>query len=102
MLKNEFFIPMEKWMTGFSILAILLGAVIIAIIDWTILGGVIVVYGALSLFLAYHLGVAPCVEELETGEILLVRSSLDARPRGETGEMQPEWLAEYETQKVAH
>ncbi|HSR32386.1 MAG TPA: hypothetical protein VLY63_17625 [Anaerolineae bacterium] len=97
MLKNEFLIPMEKWMTAISILAILLGAVLIAIVDWTILGGVTVIYGVLSLFLAYHLGVAPCVEELETGEVLLVRSGLDARLRGETGEMQPEWLAEYET-----
>jgi len=102
MLNNEFFIPMEKWMTGASILAILLGAVLIAVVDWTLLGGVIVVYGVLSLFLAYHLGVAPCVEELETGGIVLVRSSSDAKLRGETGEMQPEWLAEYETQKVAH
>lgn len=97
MLKNEFLIPMEKWMTAIGILAILLGAVLIAIVDWRILGGVTVIYGALSLFLAYHLGVAPCVEELETGEIHLVRSGLDARSRGEAGEMQPEWLAEYET-----
>ena len=102
MLKREFPIPLETWTTKVALLVILLGAAIIAFVGWTIVGAVIVFYGVLFLFLAYHLGAAPCVEETEAGEWLLRLDDGDVAPADQTGEMQPDWLAEYEARHPAN
>jgi hypothetical protein len=102
MMKREFPIPLERWLTGFGILAILLGAVLIAFVGWKTLGAVVVVYGLLSLFLAYHMGDAPCLEELETGDLILSKSNFNAEFDAKPGEMQPDWLADYKARNLAH
>jgi hypothetical protein len=102
MLKRDFPIPLERWMTGVAILAILLGAIIIAFVGWTLVGAVIVFYGVLFLFLAYHMGAAPCIDETETGEWILRIDDRDVTPADETGEMQPDWLTEYEARNPAN
>jgi hypothetical protein len=95
MMKTEFPIPLERWITGFGILAILLGAVLVALVGWKTLGAVVVVYGLLCLFLAYHLGIAPCVEELERGDLVRRRSEANVEGDDKLGEFPSQWLAGY-------
>ena len=75
MLNKEFPVPLEKWMTKIAILAILVGATLVAFIGWKIVGGVIMAYGILILFLAYHMGAAPCLEEVDR-DIYIVNARL--------------------------
>jgi hypothetical protein len=82
-------------MTGFGILAIFLGAMLIALVGWKTFGVVVVIYGLLCLFLAYHLAVAPCVEELERGDLIRRRSELNAEGDDILGELPSQWLADY-------
>ena len=102
MLNKEFPVPLEKWMTKIAILAILVGATLVAFIGWKIVGGVIMAYGILILFLAYHMGAAPCLEEVDR-DIYIVKTrepSVDPADRAE--EMQPEWLAESNIRNMAN
>lgn len=95
MTKTAFPIPLERWMTGFGILAILLGAVLVAFVGWKTLGAVVVVYGLLCLFLAYHLGAAPCLEEPDRGDQVRRRSESNAEGDDKLGDVRSPWLAEY-------
>jgi hypothetical protein len=102
MLNKEFPVPLEKWMTKIAILAILVGAVLVAFIGWVIVGGVIIAYGVLTLFLAYHMGSAPCLEEVDR-DVYVVRTKRPGVTQADREEeLQPEWLAESNVQKVAN
>ena len=54
---------LAKGMAGIAILAMLLGALLIGATSWKVPGWVIVTYGILVLFLAYHVSAAPCLDE---------------------------------------
>jgi hypothetical protein len=94
MLKREFPVPLEKWMTKIAILAIVVGALLFAVLGWKTIGVVVIVYGILTLFLAYHMGAAPCLEEVNKNVCLVKVKEPDLDPADGTEEMQPEWLAE--------
>lgn len=102
MLNEEFPVPLEKWMTRIAILAILVGSVLIAFVGWKIVGGVIVAYGILTLFLAYHMGAAPCLEELDKDVYAVKIEEGSLAPGEETGELQPEWLTEPNVRNMAN
>ena len=102
MLKKEFPVPLEKWMTKIAILAIFVGAILVAFVGWKIVGGVIIAYGILTLFLAYHMGAAPCLEELDRDVygVRIEKHSID--PADAAGELQPEWSTEPNVRNVAN
>jgi hypothetical protein len=50
-------------MVGIAISAMILGALLMGLTSWKIPGGVIVTYGILVLYLAYHVSAAPCVDD---------------------------------------
>jgi hypothetical protein len=102
MLNKEFPVPLEKWMTKIAILAILVGALVIAFVGWKIVGGVVIAYGILTLFLAYHMGAAPCLEEVNRDVYIVKVKEPGVDPADETEEMQPEWLAESNIQNAMH
>ena len=102
MLSKQFPIPLEKGMTKGGVIIIFLGATLIVLAGWKIVGWVLIVYGILLLFLAYHLGVAPLVDDEETG--ILIRDASDpcAVPRAGTEKKSPEWLGDHEVQNLAN
>jgi hypothetical protein len=102
MLNKESPVPLEKWMTKIAILAILVGAVLVAFIGWVIVGGVIMAYGVLTLFLAYHMGSAPCLEEVDRDVYVVKTRRTRAAHADREEEIQSEWLAESKVQKVAN
>ena len=102
MLNEEFPVPLEKWLTRIAILAIVVGSVLLALVGWKIVGGVVVAYGILTLFLAYHMGAAPCLEELEKDVYAVKIEEGSVAPGDETGERQPEWLTEPNVQNMAN
>ena len=57
---------LAKGMAGIAILAMLLGALLIGATSWKVPGWVIVTYGILVLYLAYHVSAAPCLDELDS------------------------------------
>jgi hypothetical protein len=102
MLSKQFPIPLEKGMTKGSVITIFLGAMFIVLAGWKIVGWVFIAYGILLLFLAYHLGNAPLVDDEETG--ILIRDASDpcAVPRAGTEKKSPEWLGDHEVQNLAN
>ena len=102
MLDKEFPVPLEKWMTKIAILAILVGALLIAFIGWKIFGGIVITYGILTLFLAYHMGAAPYLDEVNENVYVVKVKEPSVDPVDETEEMQPEWLAESKIQNATH
>ena len=102
MLNKEFPVPLEKWMIKMAILAILAGAVLVAFIGWVIVGGVIIAYGVLTLFLAYHMGSAPCLEEVDRDVYVVKTKRSRVAQADREEELQPEWLAESNVQKMAN
>ncbi len=102
MLNKEFPVPLEKWMTKIAILAILVGAILVAFIGWALVGGVVVAYGVLTLFLAYHMGSAPCLEEVDRDVYIVKTRRTRAALADWEEEIHSEWLAESEVQKVAN
>ena len=102
MLNKEFPVPLERWMTNLAILTILVGAVFVEFIGWAIFGGVVIVYGVMTLFLAYLMGNAPCLEEVD-GDLYVVRKTGARAVRANREEeIQSERLAESKVQKVAN
>ena len=64
---------LAKGMAGVAISAMLLGALLIGATSWKVPGWVIVTYGIMVLYLAYHVSAAPCLDEPDTDE--MVRTS---------------------------
>ena len=54
---------LARGMVGIAISAMLLGVLLMGLTSWKVPGGVIVTYGILTLFLAYHVNTAPCLDE---------------------------------------
>lgn len=102
MLNEEFPVPLEKWLTRIAILAIFVGSILVAFVGWKIVGGVIVAYGILTLFLAYHMGDAPCLEELDKDVYAVKIEEASVAPGDDAGELQPEWLAESKVRNMAN
>lgn len=63
MLVQKSTLHLAKGMVGIALSAMLLGALLIGMTSWKVPGGVIVTYGILTLFLAYHVSAAPCLDE---------------------------------------
>jgi hypothetical protein len=101
MLNREFPVPLEKWMTKIAVLAIIVGALLVAFVDWKIIGGVIIAYGVLTLFMAYHMGAAPCLEEVDR-DVYIVKTKKPTADPADGEEAQTEWLAESNIQNVAN
>ena len=102
MLNEEFPVPLEKWLARIAILAIVVGSLLVAFVGWKIVGGVVVAYGILTLFLAYHMGAAPCLEELDNDVYVVKIEEGSVAPGDDAGELQPEWLAEPNIQNIAN
>jgi hypothetical protein len=102
MLSKQFPIPLEKGMTKGSVITIFLGAMFIVLAGWKIVGWVFIAYGILLLFLAYHLGNAPLVDDEETGILIRDASDPSAAPKAGIERTPPEWLTDHEIQNLAN
>ena len=60
---------LAKGMVGIAISAMLMGALFIGLTSWTAAGWVMVAYGILVLYLAYHVSAAPCLDESDPDTI---------------------------------
>jgi hypothetical protein len=63
MLVQKSTLHLAKGMVGIAISAMLMGALLIGLMSWTAAGWVMVAYGILVLYLAYHVNAAPCLDE---------------------------------------
>jgi hypothetical protein len=102
MLYKEFPVPLEKGMTKGGVIVILLGAILVVFVGWTIIGWVLIAYGILLLFLAYHMGNAPLVDDEETGILIRDASDPSAAPKAGIERTPPEWLTDHEIQNLAN
>jgi hypothetical protein len=102
MLNKPFPIPLEKGMAKGGVLVVFLGALLIVYVGWTIVGWVVVFYGILLLFLAYHMAVAPLVDDEDTGILIRDVNELGTAPKAGTQRKSPEWLADHEAQKLTN
>lgn len=102
MLNKQFPIPLEKGMTKGGVITIFLGAILIVLVGWKVMGWVLLAYGILLLFLAYHLGKAPLVEDEETG--IFIQGAIDpsVAPQAGADRTRPEWLTDHEVQNMAN
>lgn len=76
-MDKEFPIPLHNGMTKVAIITILLGALLAALAGWKTVGWVLAAYGLLTLYLAYHFGRAPYLDDLETAEIPIEREAFE-------------------------
>lgn len=70
MLVRKSTLHLAKGMVGIAISAMLMGALFIGLTSWTAAGWVMVAYGILVLYLAYHVSAAPCLDEPDPDTIL--------------------------------
>jgi hypothetical protein len=75
MLVQKSTLHLAKGMVGIAVSAMLLGALLIGLTSWTVPGWVFVTYGILVLYLAYHVGAAPCLEEPDSDSIHVLNST---------------------------
>lgn len=102
MLSKQFPIPLEKGMTKAAVVAILVGTILIVFVGWKTIGWVLVAYALLTLYLAYHMGAAPCLDDQETGIIIPDTTDPSAVPWVGTERPQPEWMPDHEVQNLAN
>jgi hypothetical protein len=101
MLDREFAIPLDRGVTKVAIAVISIGAVAICLVGWKTVGWVIVAYGLATLYFAYLLGAAPCLDELEEDSFMPRKSGPTSDLYGGMEELPPDLLAEYETLESA-
>ena len=101
MLDKEFAIPFEKSVTKMAVVVLSIGAVAIGLAGWKTVGWVTVVYGLAMLCFAHLLGAAPCLDDLEEGAFMPIKSGPTSDLYGGMGEFPPDLLAEYEAQESA-
>jgi hypothetical protein len=89
----------EKRLAGAGVIILLLGVLAIGLLGWKVVGGLMVGYGALTLFLAYHLGVAPCWEDLESELSILGVSEPKPSLEGGRRPVPSEWLTDCEAHR---
>ena len=75
MLVRKSTLHLAKGMVGIAISAMILGALLMGLTSWKIPGGVIVTYGILVLYLAYHVSAAPCVDDPDSDLIHAVNNA---------------------------
>ena len=75
MLVQKSTLHLAKGMVGIAVSAVLSGALLIGLTSWTVPGWVIVTYGILVLYLAYHVGAAPCLDEPDSDAIQVVKNT---------------------------
>ena len=86
---------LAKRMAGVAMSAMLLGALLISATSWKVPGWVIVTYGVLILFLAYHVSAAPCLDEPESDARIRVPHKINADCKERLEELTAEALANY-------
>lgn len=69
MLVQKSTLHLAKGMVGIAISVMLAGALLIGLTSWKVPGWVIVTYGILVLYLAYHVSAAPCLDETASDAI---------------------------------
>jgi hypothetical protein len=62
---REFSNSLERGLMAAAILMILVGAVVIELVGWKVVGWILVIYGAMTVYLAYQLIVAPCIDDFD-------------------------------------
>ena len=75
MLVQKSTLHLAKGMVGIAISAMLLGALLIGLTSWTAAGWVMVAYGILVLYLAYHVSAAPCLDEPDSDTIRVLNKA---------------------------
>ena len=75
MLVRKSTLHLAKGMVGIAISAMILGAPLMGLTSWKIPGGVIVTYGILVLYLAYHVSAAPCLDDPDSDLIHAVSNA---------------------------
>ena len=63
MLVQKSTLHLAKGMVGIAVSAMFMGALFIGLTSWTVAGWVMIAYGILVLYLAYHVSAAPCIDE---------------------------------------
>jgi hypothetical protein len=58
---------LERRLMVAAILMVLVGAAVMDLVGWKVVGWLLVVYGAMTVYLTYQLLVAPCLDDLEVG-----------------------------------
>jgi hypothetical protein len=102
MLSKQFPIPLEKGMTTGGVIAVSLGAILIVLVGWKVVGWVFIAYGILLFFLAYHMGSAPVLDDEETGILICDSGEPSVSPQAGTERNPPEWLPDHEVQNLAN
>jgi hypothetical protein len=86
---------LAKRMVGVAMSAVLLGALLIGMTSWKAPGWVMVTYGALILFIAYHVNAAPCLDEPDSDTMPRAPYRTNASCRERLEELTAEALANY-------
>jgi hypothetical protein len=68
---REFSNSLERGMMTAAILMILVGAAVIGLVGWKVVGWILLVYGVMTVYLTYQLLVAPCLDDVDTGAAAL-------------------------------
>ena len=95
MFEQKSTLHLAKGMAGVAIAAMLLGALLIGVTSWKAPGWVIVTYGILILYLAYHVSAAPCLDEPDTDEMVRTSYHTNAESQERLEELTAEALANY-------
>jgi len=95
MLQPKSTVHLARRMAGVAMSAMLLGALLIGATSWKAPGWVMVTYGVLVLFLAYHVSAAPCMDEPESEARIRVPHSTNADCKERLEELTAEALASY-------
>ena len=86
---------LAKGMAGVAISTMLLGSLLIGATSWKVPGWVIVTYGILVLYLAYHVSAAPCLDEPDTDELVRTSYHTNVESQERLEELTAEALANY-------
>ena len=93
MLVQKSTLHLAKGMVGIAISAMLLGALLIGVTSWKVPGWVIVTYGILILYLAYHVSAAPCLDEPESDAMIRAPNNANVDYQERLEELTSEALA---------
>lgn len=95
MLQPKSTVHLARRMAEVAMSAMLLGALLIGATNWQVPGWVMVTYGVLVLFLAYHVSAAPCMDEPEPEVRIKGPYSTNADCKEKLEELTAEALAGY-------
>jgi hypothetical protein len=95
MFEQKSTVHLATRMAGIAISAMLLGVLLIGMTSWKVPGWVIMTYGILILYLAYHISAAPCLDEPDSDVILRAPNKTTADFQERLDELTAEALANY-------